>query len=248
MRMLLVLGGLAVLAVGAAVVLVMLDSGEDSTGYQVVMSASPPPGREPKRKPPRRRYKPQKSSTADQAGSGNKAAGELDQEISEKNVMRFGQEFEKKWYQDRERLGEERHREMEKLWFEGRRPRGKQESIEKLEKILEEYPDTNRAGCAAFELGHHVIRDRRLDLAARREKAEGYWRMVEERYDDTLCEYNAHAPALSKLALATWVLRYSDPAEARRVLEEVIKQHAGETDHLGQPLEKTAQRILDRLE
>ena len=245
MRVLLVLGGLALVAVGAAVVLVMLDSEEESAGYRVVTSAEPGPARD--RKPPRRRFKPQEPASKDQAAARKKQARDIDEEVSEKNVMRFGQEFEKKWHEDRKRLGEERHRQMEKLWFEGRRPRGKQESIEKLEKLIEEFPDTNRAGCAAFELGHHMIRDRRLDLDARREKAAGYWRMVEERYGDTLCEYNAHAPARSKLALATWVLRYSDPAEARRVLEEVIEKHAGETDHLGQPLDQTARRVLDRI-
>lgn len=244
MRVLLVLGGLALVAMGVAVVLVVLDTEEAETGYRVVASAEPAPASD--RKPPRRRFKPQKPAEDRQAAKKKPARG-VDEEVSEKNVMRFGQEFEKKWYEDRKRLGEDRHREMEKLWFEGRRPRGKQESIEKLEKLIEEFPDTNRAGCAAFELGHHLIRDRRLDLATRREKAANYWRMVEERYGETLCEYNANAPALSKLALATWVLRYSDPAEARRVLEEVIEKHAGETDHLGQPLEQTARRVLDRI-
>jgi hypothetical protein len=136
---------------------------------------------------------------------------------------------------------------MEQLWFQGRRPRGDPEAIEKLEKILKEYPDTNRAGCAAFELGHHYIRNRSLNLADRRKKAEEYWHLVDERYRDNLCEYNSHPAALSKLAMATWVYRYTDPAAARRLLEEVINKHTGETDHLGQPLEETASRLLEQI-
>ena len=74
-----------------------------------------------------------------------------------------------------------------------------------------------------------------------------YWHKVEQSYAGSLCEYNAPAAGMSKLALATWVYRSTDPSMARRLLEEVISKHEGETDHLGRPLGATAKRILERL-
>jgi hypothetical protein len=165
----------------------------------------------------------------------------------ETNIQTFGQEFEKKWRQDREKLGTERHREMEKLWMEGRRPRGNKDSEARLEQILRDYPDTNRAGCAAYELGHHYVRDRSLDLAAKRQKAEEAWKMVGDRYRDSLCEFNEPANAMSKIGLSMWVYRYTDKAMARRLLEEVIAKHPGETDHLGQRVEDLAGTLLEDL-
>jgi hypothetical protein len=133
---------------------------------------------------------------------------------------------------------------MEELWWQGRRPRGDEESIEKLEELLEKFPYTNRAGCAAWELGHHFLNDRKLPLEKRRRKARQYFHMVEERYSDSLCEYNAGAAGLSKMALATRIYRYTNPAMARRLLEDVMQKHKGETDHLGKPLEELASKML----
>ena len=172
----------------------------------------------------------------------------LGPEPTDKQVLELGKEFHDKWYSDRERLGPDRHRQMEKLWFEGRRPRGSPDAIAKLEKILEEFPDTNRAGCAAYELGQHYIRNRSLALDKRRKMAEHYWLLVDQRYRDSLCEYNAPAGGMSKLALVNCIYRYTDPAMARRLLEEIIEKHKGETDHLGQPLELVARRMLEQLD
>lgn len=166
---------------------------------------------------------------------------------SEEPTLKFGVEFEKKWAQDRSRLGNEQHQEMERLWREAKAHRGAQESIEKLEKILSEYPHTNRAGCAALELGHQYRQSPKLDRSARMEKAARYWHMAEEQYRDSLCEYNAPAAGLSKLALATWVYQTSDPQRARLLLLELIEKHQGETNHLGQPLSEVAQKLLQRL-
>lgn len=47
--------------------------------------------------------------------------------------------------------------------------------------------------------------------------------------------------------LATWVYRHSDPAMARRLLEELVREHQGETDHLGRPLAVSAKRVLGLL-
>ena len=243
MRVLLYIGGLAVIVVGVLIALVLTGGDEEIATTEV---SAPPAETQPQPK----RYRPSaqtRRAMAKALSQDREKEMEEAGELNEKNIMHFGGEFEKKWHEDKEKLGRERHKEMERLWFQGRRPRGNPESMEKLEKILEEYPDTNRAACAAFELGHHYIRNRTVPLDDRRKKAEEYWRMVDERYSESLCEYNAHPAALSKLARAAWVYRYTDPARARRMLEEVIEKHAGETDHLGQPLENTANRLLDSI-
>ena len=170
---------------------------------------------------------------------------QTEENANEETIKKLGEEFEQKWYKDRERLGIDRHREMEKLWFEGRRPRGDPKAIARLEKLLVDYPDTNRAGCAAYELGHHYLRNRQINDQERRRQAETYWRMVDERYPDTICEYNSPANGLSKLSLVTWIYRDTDPALARRLLDELITKHAGETDHLGQPIDLLAKHMLE---
>jgi len=244
MRLLLYIGGLAVLVVGVLIALVLTGGEDDRVSAS---DAGAPPA---DTQPANRRYRPSdqtRRAMANAASRNREKEIEEAGELNEKNIMHFGGEFEKKWHADKEKLGRERHKEMERLWFQGRRPRGDPGSMEKLEKILEEYPDTNRAACAAFELGHHYLRSRSITLDERRKQAEKYWRMVDERYPDSLCEYNAHPAALSKLAMAAWVYRYTDPARARRMLEEVVEKHAGESDHLGQPLENTANRLLDQI-
>ncbi|MBW1808673.1 MAG: hypothetical protein JRJ19_04000 [Deltaproteobacteria bacterium] len=243
MRALLVVGCLCVLLVAGLIAFMLL--GDDSeTNFKPPTPATVV--KKPKPAQPVRRY-PQQTvnprNMTDEARENRIVA--MNEEIDGKAVMQFGKEFHDKWYKDREQLGVERHKEMEKLWFAGRRPRGKAESIEQLEKLIEEFPDTNRAGCAAFELGHHYMRDRTLDLKQRRAKAEHYWHLTEDRYRDSLCEYNAQPAAMSKLAMATWVYRSTDPGKAKRLLEEVIEKHKGQTDHLGQPLEVTAKRMLE---
>lgn len=240
MRLLVILGGLAVVVMGVLIALVVIDQ----EGPPEPAPEAAPDRHEAKPKQAHRKFAQKRPPTRRQPPGKREEQKEA---ITEKTVMRFGQEFEQKWREDRKSLGEERHKAMEQLWFQGRRPRGNLESIQKLEQILKEYPDTNRAGCAALELGHHYLKNRALDAEARRKRAEEYWRMVDERYSQTLCEYNANPDARSKLALATWIYRSSDPAKARRLLEEILDKYPGETDHLGQPLEVTARRLLEKL-
>ncbi len=244
MRLLMVLGVCALILMGIMVWLVMGD--DESVPDDAVMVAdhhedsSFRAGRD---KP----ILPGKGPRVKPVATAEVNRVKTDKPVNEDTVQSFGQEFERKWYEDRRRLGKDRHKRMEELWFKGRRPRGDPKAMANLEKLLKEFPDTNRAGCAALELGHHYMRSRSLPLAERRKKAEEYWTMVEDRYSDTLCEYNAPAKGLSMLALANWVYKDNDPGMARRLLEEIIEKHKGETDHLGRPLEMSARRILESL-
>ncbi len=236
MRALLILGGLCLLLVGGLMLVVLMD-GDEGVGSAV--SSHVLPVDQPKM-PEGKRFGQDRTRPV----SAGKAVGPGSRAITEKNVIQFGKEFHDKWYQDRELLGIERHQEMEDLWLYGRRPRGSMESIKKLEQVVRDFGNTNRAGCAAMELGHHYIRNRSMGLEERRKKAEYYWHLAEDRYRDSLCEYNSHPAALSKLGLAAWVYRKKDPAMARRLLKEISEEHKGETDHLGKPLEESVQRIL----
>ncbi len=245
MRWLAILGALALVLVSAMVWLVVSDDEPVSEGKLIPAKTHQEDSsfRANRNKP----IRPGTGPRLNESRSGGIRKVKEDKPVDENTVQSFGQEFEHKWYEDRRRLGKDRHKEMEKLWFKGRRPRGDPKAMANLEKLLEEFPDTNRAGCAAFELGHHYMRSRSLPLEERRKKAEKYWTMVEERYPDTLCEYNAPAMGLSMLALANWVYKDKDPGMARRLLEELIEKHKGETDHLGRPLEKSAKRLLESL-
>ena len=249
MRVMLILAGLAVLTVVALITVVVMDSPDVEDEQEVSISDPTKKASEKTQphKPPgqiRKQAKPAKDPEEEKRRQAMRLRGK---KVDEKNVMQFGQEFEDKWKKDKQQLGAERHSLLEDLWFEGRRPRGNPASREKLEKILEDYPDSNRAGCAAIELGYHWLRSPEGDINSRRKKAEDYWKMTQERYSDSLCEYNSHPAAISKLALAVWVYRYSDRGMAKRLLQEVIDKHPNETDHLAQPLSQTAERFLKAL-
>lgn len=244
MRGILIVGGVCIVVVGVLIALVSTDEPEPAPVAPVAampVDETPPPAEPVPRSAPDRGRNTMPDTLRE------RKIAEAANNADDNKIMEFGKEFHEKWYEDRRRLGEERHKQMEKLWFEGRRPRGNPESIEKLQKLLEEYPDTNRAGCAAYELGQHFIRDRALTLDQRREQAEKYWRMTEERYGDSLCEFNEHPATMAELAMANWIFRKTDPGQARRLLEDIIKKHKGEADHLGQPVETLARRMLEQL-
>ncbi len=243
MRTFILVGAVAVLAVGGLVAFMLLDAPAAPVG--VTVAEGDPEPEAPASRPVARRPPPPRAADA---GLPAEPVEVEDAEVTVETVQRFGQEFERRWYADRDRLGAERHHEMEQLWFQGRRPRGDPQAAEKLERLLREYPDTNRAGCAALELGHHRLRQPGASLEERRRQAAEAWRLVTDRHADTLCEYNAPAAGRAKLALASQVLRYTDPAEARRVLQEVIAGHEGETDRRGQPLAETARMLLEALD
>ncbi len=229
----------ACLAIAVIVTLALLVWQGPSRKLESAAPATSAPEENPEARPIRR---PSTNVNPESTGDAQDQAGE---NPNEKNIEKFGQEFEQKWYKDRELLGPERHREMEQLWLEGRRPRGDPQAIERLEKLLVDYPDTNRAGCAAYELGYHYLRNRQLDEQEGRSRAEYYWRMIDDRYRDTLCEYNEPADAMAKYSLVSWIYRYTDQALARRSLNELITQNQGETDHLGQPIDLLAKHMLE---
>ncbi|HUU00343.1 MAG TPA: hypothetical protein VM425_02780 [Myxococcota bacterium] len=244
MRGLLIVGALCVLVVGGLIVLVLLDSDKQPP---VAAAISEPLNNTSEPAESMRRYTQDRGRRVMPDEVREKQIAQASKDADSDKVLKLGHEFHAKWYADRSKLGEERHKQMEKLWFEGRRPRGNPESIEKLEKLLDEYPDTNRAGCAAYELGQHYMRDRALTLDQRRKKAQKYWGLTEERYGDSLCEFNEHPATMAELGMANWIYRKTDPAMARRLLDDIIKNHKGEADHLGQPVETLARRMLEQI-
>jgi tetratricopeptide (TPR) repeat protein len=207
----------------------------------------PEPSQDLAKPPPAPRYRPDLAWQALSEQERDRLIEKAVVEGQEEQLLELGREFHDKWHEDRRRLGTERHIEMEKLWFQGRRPRGRGDSIAKLEKILQDFPDTNRAGCAAYELGHHYLKNNALSADERLRRAEEYFRLAEERYRDSLCEFNAAAAPLARLALAVWIYKSSNPALARRLLEQVISQDGDKTDHLGQSLGEVARRLLETM-
>jgi len=197
--------------------------------------------------PPTARFRPDLALQALSEQERDRLIEKAVVEGQEEQLLELGREFHDKWYEDRRRLGEERHKEMEKLWFQGRRPRGRGDSIAKLEKILQDFPETNRAGCAAYELGHHYLKNNALSVEERLRRAEEYFRLAEERYRDSLCEFNAAVAPLARLALAVWIYKSSDPVLAKRLIEQVIAQDGDKTDHLGQSLGEVARRLLETM-
>ncbi|MEW5854106.1 MAG: hypothetical protein AB2A00_35350 [Myxococcota bacterium] len=164
-------------------------------------------------------------------------------EPAPKPTGRFAEQTEA----DRKRLGDAAFLEMDDLWTRGRRPRSSPEAMAALEELLEKFPDTYRAGCAAYELGQHHLKNGRKAVLERMEAAQPLLERARDRYRESRCDSDVAAANMASLALALEVYRLQDRRRAMAVLDELAALPPTETDHLGKPLADKARFMKEHL-
>ncbi len=152
---------------------------------------------------------------------------------------RFGQQAD----DDRKKLGDAAYLEMDKLWTKGQRPRGNPESMKAMEELLKQYPNTWRAGCAAYELGLHHLKDGNRPQKDRVESAQKLLEDARGNYSKSRCDGDASAGNMATLALAQEVYKYTDRNRALSLLDEMAALPPNETDASGHPLSIRAQKL-----
>ncbi|MBI5497435.1 MAG: hypothetical protein HY904_20660 [Deltaproteobacteria bacterium] len=156
---------------------------------------------------------------------------------------RYGQQAD----DDRLKLGQAAYLDLERLWSKGVRPRGNPASMKALEELLEKYPDSWRAGCAAYELGLHHLRSGQAAPAEREAQGQKYLELARSRYPKSRCDGDAAAEHMADLALALDVYRNKDRNRALTILEEMQGLPPNETDPHGTPLRERARKIRETI-
>jgi hypothetical protein len=146
--------------------------------------------------------------------------------------------------EDRKRLGPAAYVDMERLWGRGHKPKGDPDAQAALDELLRKFPDTHRAGCAAYMLGMHRLRDMRKSQKQRVDEAEDYLLKAKDRYPQSRCDGDVGAGVEASMALAVEVYRYKDPRRAQTMLTELSELPPEVLDTRGQPFSKRAKQLL----
>lgn len=95
-----------------------------------------------------------------------------------------------------------------------------------LERVVKEYPKSNRAGSAVLYLAQ-------LSSGAER---EGYLKTAIDAHSDTWYGDGVQVGALARAQLAAYYVATGKTAEAKTLAEEVVQRFPGAIDHRGRPL------------
>jgi hypothetical protein len=98
-----------------------------------------------------------------------------------------------------------------------------------LQRVVQEYPKSNRAGCAVLYLAQ-------LSSGAER---EGYPKTAIELHGDTWYLDGMQVGAAARVHLATFYAAGGRLAEARSLAKDVVDNFPGAVDHNGRPLVET---------
>lgn len=242
----LLLSGLGVGAL-VLVLLVLMDSGPDPVPAPPVPAKTPKPRHRPAARndapdwdeprheppPPQAPAKPESEPAPSSLTGlpGYPASGNYGQEAQE----------------DLRRLGPAAYGDLERLWTRGRNRRGHPDAQKALEELLDKFPGTHRAGCAAVELAMHRLKDARFSQKQRVGGAEELLRRTRTQYADSHCFGDVQAGHTATMLLATDVYRYSDVGMARTMLTELTELPPDVLDTRGQPMSNRAALLLKGL-
>jgi exonuclease V gamma subunit len=139
--------------------------------------------------------------------------------------------------QDRSIYSEQEFREIELQYVSahhfGNPVLPMREAQEVLRKLIENYPKSNRAGCAVLELAQ-------LSAGTAREE---YLKEAIAHYDDSWYENGVQVGALARARLAIHYAGFGRFDEAEKLAEELTSLFSGAVDHSGAPLDDVPQAI-----
>tara|TARA_Y100000589_G_scaffold310733_1_gene329392 strand:- start:2325 stop:2978 length:654 start_codon:yes stop_codon:yes gene_type:complete len=106
-----------------------------------------------------------------------------------------------------------------------------------LEKVIADYPKSNRAGCASVYLGQITAGDDQIK----------HLKQAIATYSDCYYGNGVQVGAYARLLLATRYAHDGKNAEAIKLLDELTKDYPRSLNHKGQPLEISVSALRNRI-
>jgi FtsZ-interacting cell division protein ZipA len=141
-----------------------------------------------------------------------------------RNALR--KKFEKKAAEDQANHTPEQLREAEGLYQVANQKWGSPEATESLQKMIRQYPDLNRTGCAVLYLAQSSKDDVRAN----------YLHDCIEKYNGCFYGDGVQVGAYARFLLAQDYRSKGDPAKAEALEKELKTQYADAVDHGGKLL------------
>lgn len=106
-----------------------------------------------------------------------------------------------------------------------------------LEKVVNDYPKSNRAGCALVYLGQITSGDQQIT----------YLKKAIDEHSDCFYGNGVQVGAYARLLLSVRYANDGKKDEALKLLDELKKDYPRSQDHKGQPLELTVARVRNQI-
>ena len=135
--------------------------------------------------------------------------------------------FMARYDQDRKRYNETEVREIEELYQAASRQPGSQEILEGFNKLVNKYPQANRAGCALLCMGMRC---------ADRLQAEDYLRRAIADYSDCWYGNGVQVGAYARFYLAGYYRQSGRTQEAEKLYQEIKDKYPDAITPNGKPL------------
>jgi hypothetical protein len=128
-------------------------------------------------------------------------------------------------------------RALEELYQSANRNLRSPEAKGILERVVKEYPKSNRAGSAVLYLAQ-------MSSGAER---EAYLKTAIKDHGDTWYGNGVQVGALARAQLAAYYAANDKLSDARKLAKEVEQRFPGAVDHSGRPLVEMLRGLIDRM-
>ena len=134
--------------------------------------------------------------------------------------------FTNRMAKDRQIYTNEQLGQIERLYQVGNKSWGSDEAKENLRKVIAQYGQANRAGCAALYLGQ----------LSKGEEKEQYLKMAIEKYNDCWYGDGVQVGAYARFYLAHYYRQIGKQQEAQKLDKELTEQYPNAVNHRGELL------------
>jgi len=131
-----------------------------------------------------------------------------------------------RFQKDREAYTEEDMAQVEKIYQEASKKWGTDEMREGLERLIDEFPGTNRSGCAMMYLAQW----------AKGQQREEYLKTAIKVYDDCYYGDGVQVGAYARFLLGSDYRNAGDNEKAQKLFDEIRQKYPKAVDHSGKLL------------
>lgn len=153
-------------------------------------------------------------------------ATQMKQQQTSGAQQKLRQMFNARMQKDLDKYSREQLREIEQLYQVANQNWKTQEAQDSLKKLIEQYGDANRTGCAVLYLGQ----------MSEGQQREEYLKRAYEKHGDCMYGDGVQVGAYARYLLANEYARQGKRADAQRLFDEIKKNYPDAVDHQGKPL------------